>query len=93
MCNDTAIYKWLSDKLFLCGACVGKFLDVLQSTLECHQEEAVVQPAAAVVALLLQSLARDVLPVFFVDKLCACVGRLLANSKSNTLTASLLSKP
>lgn len=79
-------------KLFLCGACVGKFLDVLQSTLECHQEEAVLQPAAAVVALLLQSLARDVLPGFFVDKLCACVGRLLANSKSNTLTASLLSK-
>ena len=75
-----------------CGACAGKFLGVLQSALECHQEESVMQAAAPVVGLLLQHHARDVLPGFFVDKLCACVGRLLANAKSNNLTASLLSK-
>lgn len=79
-----------------CAACVvwctGKFLDVLQSTLECHQDEAVMQLAAAVVGHLLQSHTRDVLPGFFADQLCACVGRLLANTKSNNLTASLLSE-
>lgn len=73
-------------------ACAGKFLGVLQSTLERHQEEAVMQAAAAVVGLLLQNHTRDVLPGFFVGKLCACVGRLLANTKSNNLTASLFSE-
>lgn len=70
--------------------CVGKFLDVLQSTLECHQDEAAMQLAAAVVAQFLQSHTRDVLPGFFIDRLCGCIGRLLANTKSNKLTASLL---
>ena len=65
---------------------------MLQSTLECHQDEAVMQLAAAVVGHLLQSHTRDVLPGFFIDRLCACVGRLLGNAKSNNLTASLLSE-
>ena len=77
-----------------CHLCVvlsaGKFLDVLQSTLECHRDEDMMQLAAAVVGHFLQSHTRDVLPGFFITRLCGCIGRLLANTKSNKLTASLL---
>ena len=76
----------------LCCVCAGKFLDVLQSTLECHQDEAVMQLAAEVVGHFLQGHSRDVLPGFFVDRLCTCIGRLLANTKSDKLTATLLSE-